>query len=213
MPEVSVAIPVGPHASNTRWLWECLESVRKQTHKAKEIILVDDGAELYYADWGDDLKIWHSPWRLGVAHAFNMGVGLANTECVFMLGSDDTLEPKCLERCVDAYDGMGYYHVCVRYQNGDLQNIPCNAAMVTKSLWLYTGGFPVESAVGAPDAALLSMLYAKRPKLIKQVAENVPLYNYRAHPETETSLRYTTWEPVILEVRDLVTKLWEPKDG
>lgn len=244
MTVVSVTIPVGPFESNKRWLRECMDSVREQTLKPYDIVLIDDGARLdeeswlqcwdyndgvYYADYlsheNIEISIHSMPWRTGVAHAFNYGVMLAKAECVFMLGSDDTLEPLCLERCMRAYELNnkldGYYSVPLRYMDtGDIQTIPCNAAMVTKGLWHRTGGFPVESATGAGDAALLSILKAhyddKGERLVQWVGTltdqpETPLYNYRRHPDIYTHKQ--PW-PIIDTLRSILTETYkEPEWG
>jgi len=163
-------------------------------------------------------SVWKSPWYLGVAHAFNIGVAVAPTELVFMLGSDDWLEPTCIEDCVKEFqarsgDPYGYYYVGVRYSDtGETQELACNAAMVTKSLWRRTGGFPIQSASGAPDAALLSIIIGNYPRAGRHwpVADGKPLYNYRRHVEADTASK-ASWQRVILETRDLVTREWVPR--
>ena len=52
----------------------------------------------------------------------------------------------------------------VVYNDGEVQEAACNAAMVTQGLWRLTGGFPPETAVGAPDAALVSIMLANSPR-------------------------------------------------
>lgn len=225
----TVVIPVGPKVSNSWWLRDCLQSVAAQTMPATEVFLLDDhGPDSRYpnitplARWSYDfpslpLRFWVAPWRMGVAHIFNIGVALASYPNVFMLGSDDTLEPQCLELCMEEArkqrnDELGYYSVGVRYMDtGEVQTAPCHAALVTKALWQHTGGFPVEASSGAPDAALLSILFGhgSRAGRIYPVAEGRPLYNYRRHAETDTAGR-GPWQGVILATRDLVTQLWRP---
>jgi glycosyltransferase involved in cell wall biosynthesis len=223
---ITVVIPVGPNESNTRWLLECLASVERQTLNPSEVLLIDDSGEKSrylpslvpaVAHTSLPLRIWKSPWRTGVASAFNVGIAEAIYDLVFMLGSDDTLEPDCLEACVEEYrrkgnDNSGYYSVAVRYMDtGEVQTAPCHASMVTKQLWRHTGGFPVETASGAPDAALLSILFAHGGKAgwIYPVADGRPLYNYRRHNETDTARR-GPWQGVILATRDIVTARWQP---
>ena len=218
---VSVVIPVGPYPDDQRWLGECLESVRVQTHQADEVLLIDDMAGLV-AEAPPPLRIWRAPWRLGVAAAMNFGVALARNDLVFMLCADDTLHPECLERCLETYQeepkgarDRSYYFVGVKYLDGravDEQYLPCGAAMVTKELWRTCGGFPPEAASGAPDAALIStmMVHSDAGRLVG-VSEHdrACLYNYRSHGGSD-SVRRASWQGVILETRDLVTRLWEP---
>lgn len=216
---VSVVIPIGPNPANLRWIEECIASVYAQTYPV-EIVLVDDMANVkpWFCQPGT-YTLWRSPWYLGVAHAFNIGVAIAPTEWCFMLGSDDWLEPDCVEKCVAElnrlHDPMGYYYTGVRYSDTqELQDLACHAAMVSKTLWRRTGGFPIQSSSGAPDAALLSLMIGNYPHAgrIWKVANGIPLYNYRRHAETDTASK-GDWQGVILATRDLVTREWQPRDG
>lgn len=228
---ISVCIPVGPFKGNKDWLKECLTSVVHQTLPPAHLVLIDDGAQLkkrsLYYESGSELinhvtgkticpiTIFKAPWRLGISHAFNFGVMLAPTECVFMLGSDDTLEPTALEECWKCYlknnKEDAYYSVTIRYMDtGELQAQACNAAMVTKGLWRKTGGFPIETALGGGDSALLSIMLAhKLPG--HSVAIDTPLYNYRRHPDIHT-FKLQKWYAVYNEIRGKLTEDWDEND-
>lgn len=219
MTEISVVIPVGPYPSHKRWLAECLASVAAQVHAPTEVILVDDMAELNPDIWkaGDvPVRIWRSPWRLGQNHAFNIGVALAKTNLALMLGSDDYLHPECLYHIAKTFEAhpteAGYYYLTVEYLDAreyPLQDLPCAAAAVTKGLWHNTGGFPLECASGASDAALVSILltHPKAGELIA-VRKGHPLYYYRAHDASDTASR-GPWQGVIIATRDIVTATWQ----
>ena len=206
---VTVVVPVGPSEANKRWLTECLSSVITQTYHVDEILLIDDGADLSEMD---GFRIWKTPWRSGVAHAFNFGVGLAKNDLVFMLGSDDYLHKDCIHYCVKAWERNrkldAYYWVGVEYlddRKDKTQFLPCGAAMVTKGFWEWSGGFPPETSTGASDAALISCLWGTRDsKKLVPVNEVRPLYYYRPHPESDTGKR-AAWQGVILQTRDILT--------
>lgn len=216
-PRVTVAIPVGPEPHHREWLAEAVESVKGQTVPTG-VILIDDMADLVVYAHAFNLHRVEMRWRVGVATAFNYGVACAPTDLVFMLGSDDWLEPECIEECLRVYDArpaekrdLGYYYVGVRYTDErDDQMLPCNAAMVTKALWRATGGFPPETGVGAPDAALISMLMT-HPDVadIIPVEGKRPLYNHRIHPGQDTAGR-APYQPAIHNVRDVLTREWKP---
>lgn len=221
MTGTTVCIPVGPSQANRQWLDEAVESVHTQTYTPDELLLIDDGAGIVHGGYGPWVSVWRCPWRTGISHAFNYGVALAQHECVFMLGSDDTLEPTCLERCLEAYERMdrrdAYYSVAVRYMDdGVVQTSPCNAAMVTKGFWKMTGGFPIESSVGCGDSMLLSICLAHQLPVYEvgyvlgeQDDHIIPLYNYRRHDGTWTaSLSHR--QDIIHRVRDEVTRDWTP---
>lgn len=218
---ISVVIPVGPYPANKRWLRECLDSIKAQTMAPYEVILMDDGADLEHESWIGwaepeypqwcitfcsyldgppnyiQTPLYKLPWRTGISHAFNYGVMLASSEvqCVFMLGSDDTLEPTCLEKCWESYvkrdRADGYYSVPIRYMDtGEVQTAPCNAAMVTKGFWRQSGGFPIETAIGIGDSTLLSICLAHSLPVYwvghDVGQDDTPLYNYRRHPDIHT---------------------------
>lgn len=201
---ITVTIPVGPRASHRRWLRECLESINRQSVFPAEVLIIDDGAHLTDIR---NVRIWSTPWLSGVAHSFNYGVALATNELVVMLGSDDRLLNPALEQAYatwqSIHDPLGYYGFLIEYDDGHIQDIPCNGAMVTQSLWKHTGGFPVEAAIGACDTWLLSWLYLAKGKMgtIYRIGE-APLYWYRKHAETDTRLRAGGYEQM-LAVREV----------
>lgn len=219
-PGITVVIPVGPYETNSKWLPEALRSAGDQTLKPREILIIEDGFDFQAGHYNEGAyyhtREWRAPWHIGVGAAFNFGVALAKTECVFMLGSDDMLEPECLQACMKHYEAVGrrdaYYWVPVKYMSdGHEQYTPCNAAMVTKGLWHTTGGFPVEAST-APDAALLSIMMVHMPELIIRACAPA-LYNYRDHQDTDTK-QHGAWHAsnVIVETRNLLTKEWTPPE-
>lgn len=223
MGPVSIAIPVGPSSANHRWLHEALLSVKMQTFKPESVVIVDDMANVNERMVADILapeiriRFVYPAWRLGVAHAFNFGVACSPTNLVFMLGSDDVLEPDCLERCLVAYENaerpnLSYFWVGVHYMGDEYpdQFLPCNAAMVSKDLWKHTGGLPTECASGASDAALISIILgaAGRAGDLVCVDNTKTLYNYRVHSESDTSEK-SSWQGVILETRNILTRDWK----
>lgn len=196
-----------------------MDSIEAQTVPAYGVTLIDDGADLEHEGWlhcsspeYDRWNVAHAlyldhnpnytvidlyklPWRTGISHAFNYGVMLSYSDLVFMLGSDDTLEPNCLERCLEAYEANNkqdaYYSVPIRYMDtGEIQTAPCNAALVTKNFWRLSGGFPIETAIGIGDSTLLSICLAHKLPVQWVGAltnhEEEPLYNYRRHPDIHT---------------------------
>lgn len=209
-----MCIPVGPSSANQRWLQDAIDSVYLQTYQVDEILLIDDMANLSIQ--GPRIRVHRNPWHSGVAHSFNFGVALAENDLVLMMGSDDLLEPECIEACLATYHAIGrldrYYWLDVQYMsNGEAQSIACNAAMVTKGLWRKTGGIPIESACGAGDAALLSCLLAHKPQWMHRVQTDKPLYKYRDHAETDT-IRRSSWMGIVVQIRNLVTEEWKEQE-
>lgn len=162
------------------------------------------------------LRFWPTPWRLGVPAAFNMGVAKAHNPLVVMMGSDDTLEPMAIEALWETYQDHGqrdgYYWYGVRYMDtGEVQQVPCNCAAVTKGLWRKTGGFAPEMAVGACDSMLISILMVHYPEMLIPVAGAQPLFNYRRHEDTDTAGR-APYQGPIFTIRDHLTESFKPPE-
>lgn len=238
---ISVCIPVGPYAWYKEFLSEALQSVMTQTMLPHDVVLIDDMAALTQEDLlplireGDEViddddarfalrvirdgrdfvRVWRSPWRLGIPGAPNMGIALAQADLVFQFSCDDRLMPQCLASCWAAWekqkDPLGYYWVGVEYSTGEMQRLPCGHAAVPKKLWQHTGGFPPESAVGGCDAAFISMLLQQgdRAGRLYEVNGGAPLYWHREH-----DLQYTKQQQAhpgsILDVRKVFGDRWEP---
>ena len=224
MINLSIVIPVGPRPSHRRWLQETLDSIYPQREDGDEILLVDDMAS---ADLpgelankpapGSGLQVVSNPWCLGVASSFNVGVAAADHEYCLLMGSDDRLNRGALaaareEIRINAHPTRTYFYFGVEYSDGRFQTAPCGAAVVSKALWRHLGGFPLESATGAQDAALLSIILGngERAALLQAIDEGRPHYWYRSHNESDTATVGAAWQGVILTTRDLLTAQWKP---
>jgi len=216
---ITVGIPVGPRPGHRAWLGEAIISCQRQTLLPDEIVLVVDETSEGLPEFTDTppCRVWVAPWKLGAANGFNHAVGLARTPYVFLLASDDTLDPYCLELCKEeigrANDpNSALVWVGVRYMDsGETQELPCGAMMVAKALWERIGGYPLECIFGAPDHVLFSCLLHKgREYGIDIRGVSRPLYNYRTHEDTEAFHR-GQWHWIMGQVRDTLTQLWEPR--
>lgn len=221
---IDVIIPVGPYENDKKWLPECLHSLRDQSVQPAHVWIMDDQAHLEHGEVNPYLSgkipysIWRSPWRLGCADMWNIGVALSHNYLALLMGADDWLQPDCIESCLSAWrihqDAHGYYHLVVKYSTGELQNLPCNAAMVTQDLWKHTGGFGPEAGVGAPDALLISILLGNGDKAgnLRQVpvqAGSQYHYNVRVH-EGQDTRRTGKYHQQIIDVRNIATASWAP---
>ena len=216
---ITVTIPIGPDPVYRDYIEECVASVHEQERPPTEILIIDDQAHLtdeeitHLSALGDvPIRVWRTPWLSGVAHAFNFGVALSTDNLVLMLGSDDRLEPWAVRDCLAAWeatsDPFGYYYMDVRYSDGRQQNLPCHAAMVPKTLWRHNGGLPVESAVGAPDTILISIIMAAQGAAgnLRHVKSPMPPYFYRLHDRTDTVARSRPFYGAIGAIRDTLTQ-------
>lgn len=218
---ISVVIPVGPNPAYLEYLPECLTSIVEQ-NPGGEVVIIDDMANLphnlrkdyltkdYYGRW----QQIRNAWLLGCSASWNIGVALASHEHIILMGSDDYLMPGAIEACreiIDSpdYDPLGYYNLTCIDSDDEIHKLHNNAAMVSKSLWRFTGGFG-PSAFAAPDAWLISILLGNYPQHLHQIKEGTPLYFVRKHPAQDTPrMAGLFWEEVI-SIRNKETERFVP---
>ncbi len=101
---VSIIIPL---YNSEKFLVETLESIKSQTYKYLEIILVDDHSHdntgliaNKYIEQDKRFKLYINKGK-GVSAARNYGKDLANGEFIMFVDSDDTIEKNCVEECIN----------------------------------------------------------------------------------------------------------------
>ncbi len=215
---ISIVIPVGPYPVYRKYFQECLDSLKAQTIPFSDVMLIDDMADLekWDLDYGDlPITIHKNPWLAGCAHSLNFGVALAKNKLIMLLGSDDIAQPWLCEDLTKAWeehkDSLGFYHCDVEYNIpvGETQGCACGAAMVTKKLWERSGGFPIESSVGATDSMFISMMLVHKDcgHMYRVKSERPPVY-YRRHDESLTA-KAGPWQGAIFTVRTILTRDWK----
>jgi glycosyltransferase involved in cell wall biosynthesis len=126
MIKVSVIIPTYNRASV---LPRALDSVNKQTHKAEQIIVIDDGStdetqELVKNKYPEIDFI--SQQNKGVSAARNVGIEKARNDWICLLDSDDSWQTNKLEKQVQAMTENRDYLIChtneTWYRNGKILN-------------------------------------------------------------------------------------------
>jgi len=103
IPKISVIIP----AYNVeRYIYECLASVRSQTLKNFEVIIINDGSSdqtdkviKKFAVGDKRFKVYNQKNK-GTAVSRNRGIYLAKGEFIYFLDADDSIHPEMLETCV-----------------------------------------------------------------------------------------------------------------
>lgn len=103
-PLVSIVIPI---YNVEKYLNECIQSVVNQTYENLEIILVDDGSPdncpSICDEWAQKdsrIKVIHKK-NGGLGYARNTGIDNATGDFIYFMDSDDFIDSKLVERCVD----------------------------------------------------------------------------------------------------------------
>ncbi len=119
LPRVSVCVPC---LNTARYLEQRLDTILAQTFGSFEVVIgdsySDDGSwEIIerYAARDPRVRAMRIP-REGVYPGINRCIEAARGEMIYLAMSDDTMEPRCLERMVDALDrhpGCGMAHCCL----------------------------------------------------------------------------------------------------
>lgn len=112
-PLVTISIPL---YKCEEFLEKCLDSVRLQTYKNLEVILVNDQtpdqsveiAESYIHKFSlENWKIIHLEKNSGLSVVRNKGIDEAKGKYLFFLDSDDTITPDCIEKLVKISEKTG----------------------------------------------------------------------------------------------------------
>lgn len=210
---VAVVIPCYNYG---RYLGNALDSLKMQTYQPDEIIIVDDGStdttqEVAKAYASENTRIVRQD-NVGVAHARNFGISLANSEFVVCLDADDLLEPEYIETCRDtltqdrrlgiAYTGMQSFDERGNISQWNIPNsydfesqaenvtppkngIPC-AAMFRRSMWERIGGYK-QAYHPAEDAHF--WLMGTSIGFGAKKASDEPLFDYRIHENSASRIR------------------------
>lgn len=105
MSRVSIVIP---NLNGARFLPPCLDSLRVQSHRADQVVVVDDGSTdesvaLLHERY-PEVQIVRHERPLGVARGFNDGIRAASGEVIVLLNNDTAAEPTWLEELVRPLD-------------------------------------------------------------------------------------------------------------
>src|SRR4051794_9695531 len=107
---VSVVVPIYNVAP---YLRDCLDSVRSQSHRELQVILVDDGSTDNSAEIADEYVAMDSRFQLvrqanaGLSAARNTGIPYATGDYIAFLDSDDVLASFAYEVLVGAAEVSG----------------------------------------------------------------------------------------------------------
>ncbi|MBI1213572.1 MAG: glycosyltransferase [Alphaproteobacteria bacterium] len=175
-PQVSVIVTLYDYG---HFLDACLDSIRAQTQKDLELVVVDDHssdgglgiATRWLARNEDALagyRLLHHTKNMGLAYARNTAFAHAAAPYVFVMDADNMLYPKAIERCLDAIKASRAAAVFTQLEFFDERhgvgwadywsverlkrgNYIDAMALVDKKAWEKVGGYTQMSADGWED--------------------------------------------------------------
>jgi len=106
-PVVTVIIPT---YNRRRWISECLESIKAQTYKNLETLVIDDCSTDGTVEWLRDtpdydfVTVHVQPQNGGASVARNTGIKMARGELIVFIDSDDLLAPNHIEKAVAIFN-------------------------------------------------------------------------------------------------------------
>ena len=139
MPVVSVVVPV---YKVEKYLERCVASLRSQTLRDVEIILVDDGSPDSCPEMCDALAEQDSRIRVihkkngGLSSARNAGLKVASGKYVGFVDSDDDVEPDMYEKMLSVIESEN-----VDFVMSDYLRIPASGSPYLKTLNLRPGRY------------------------------------------------------------------------
>jgi glycosyltransferase involved in cell wall biosynthesis len=201
MTDVSVVIPC---YNQGEFLPEAVESVRSQTHKNLEIIIVDDGSDdgktsaICQAFEGPGVRVLATS-NQGLAAARNNGIALASGTYILPLDADDRIAPEYIEKAVEVLErdidvGIVYCKARLfgavegewRLPDYSLEeilkdNVIFCSALFRKDDWEIVGGYDPGMVYGWEDYDFwLSLI--ERGRKVHRLQEHY--FFYRVSPES-----------------------------
>ncbi|WHX89893.1 glycosyltransferase family 2 protein [Peribacillus simplex] len=216
LPKISVIVPI---YNVEKYLNRCLDSIINQTYRNLEIILINDGstdnsysiAKSY--EELDSRIILLNQTNQGQAKARNEGLISCTGDYVLFVDSDDWIENKCVQICVETvqrtksqliiFDIRLIKQSEIIYEEFDLSIFNCHSGPCNKfysiDLWANKT-FP--ESYWYEDLGVIPIIVGKCDKKVK-ISE--PLYNYDFTRQDSQSHQINTKRNIdILEMLDLV---------
>lgn len=200
---VSVVIP---SYNSFCYIKDAIESVKKQTFKDWEVIVVDDGStDVAFSDLKklekENIRVYYQS-NQGPAAARNLAISKARGEYILPLDADDKIEPTYIEKAVRILDqdsevGIVYCRAdkfglvnlpwdLPDYSEGAMaiDNIIFCTSLFRKKDWETVGGFPRYARRGLEDYAFWLKIIALGRRVVRI---NEVLFHYRVSAVSRTT--------------------------
>jgi alpha-1,3-rhamnosyltransferase len=197
--KLSVVIP---HLNHAKYLKDCLDSIRRQTFKDFEVILVDGGStDDTFRILEDYPEIKVLKTNLNVPQALNKGIDIMTGDYFTQVNSDDILLPHMFETCMDEFKkdsslGMVYTGWFYIDEENKVVGVPVFQPFVFDRNLLLKGNYIDSVGTVVPKKVLLEVgkfderiLYYVDWILAVKISKNYPvkyiekpLFYYRKYP-------------------------------
>ena len=106
-----------PNYNNAPYLFECLNSIKHQTFKHFEILIIDDCSTDHSVDiinsFDDNrIKLIKKDKNSGIIDTLNIGLDLINTEYIIRMDGDDRMHPDRISKLINFMDKNTDFGVC-----------------------------------------------------------------------------------------------------
>ncbi len=188
MPDIRFSIVIATY-NQEGFIREAVESVLRQTHPDKEVIVVDDnssdGTAAILKTFGDSITLSVLPKNSGVYASRNKGASLARGEYIVFLDGDDVLMPRAL----DVYDG------CINTRSPKI---------IIGKVIIFNGKVPEAGTTGVPE----NISFVEYPDFFSK--DRPAIYNTSALIVNRSSFQAAGgWTQGIFyqDIQDLLTKM------
>lgn len=226
--KVSIIIPIY-NAEN--YLNQCLNSLKKQTYKNIEVIMINDGSKdnsekICKSFLNDERFKLFNKKNTGVSDSRNVGIKKATGKYILFVDSDDWCDDNLIKSCVNAFEN--YDMICFEYfrcfidknvkveinidLNSDINKEILNSNNVGGYLWnkcfissiIKNNNILFDKTINYCEDLLFVKQYLKYVKKVKYI--NEPLYYYRIRKNSVTNNFYNKNNISILKACDILIK-------
>lgn len=137
---ITVIIPVYNVKS---YLSKCIESVKKQSYKNLEIILVDDGSDdgsfsicKEFSKKDSRIKLYRTE-NLGLSHARNVGLDHASGEYIVFVDSDDYIYEDMVKTMISKSENADLVICNYEKISDSNEKVPQDAKLLKDDIWNF----------------------------------------------------------------------------